>query len=97
VKFAFIRDNRDELDVGVMCAVFAVSRAGFYLWLNRPESARAARARELSEQIRLVHHEVDGVYGSIKITRELRVRNHPADRKTIARLLKRHGIGAENR
>jgi len=92
VKFAFIRDNRDRFDVEVLCAVFEVTPAGFYAWLKRPESGRAARARELREQIRIVHREVDGVYGSIKIARELRARNHKANRKTIAKLMQGMGI-----
>jgi transposase InsO family protein len=92
VKFAFIRDHRAEFCVQVMCDVFAVTRAGFYAWLDRPESPRATRARELAEQIRLVHRETDGVYGSIKITRELRARDHHANRKTIAGLMNRMGI-----
>jgi putative transposase len=92
VKFAFIRDHRAEFSVEVMCDVFAVTRAGFYAWLDRPESPRATRARELSEQIRVVHREVDGVYGSLKITRELHARGHHADRKTIARLMQSMGI-----
>jgi putative transposase len=92
VKFAFIHDNRDHFDVGVMCMTFGVTKAGFHAWLGRPESGRAARARDLCEQIRLVHDEVDGVYGSIKITKELRVRQHKVNRKTIARLMKRMGI-----
>lgn len=92
MKFAFIRDNRDRFDIAVMCPVFGVTTAGFHAWLKRPESARAVRARELCEAIRLVHHETDGVYGSIKIARELRSRNHRANRKTVAKLMARLGI-----
>jgi len=92
MKFAFIRDHREEFDVEIMCAVFAVTRAGFYAWLDRPESPRAAKARELAQQIRIVHREVDGVYGSLKITRELRARDHHANRKTVAKLMHSMGI-----
>jgi transposase InsO family protein len=92
VKFAYIRDHREVFDVGAMCAVFGVTAAGFYAWLKRPESPRAARARELSEQIRAVHHEVKGVYGSLKITRELHHRRLKVNRKTVARLMQRLGI-----
>jgi len=92
VKFAYIRDHREAFDVGVMCSVFAVTPAGFYAWLGRPQSDRAARARELSEQIRVIHHEVKGVYGSIKITRELRHRKTLVNRKTVAKLMQRLGI-----
>ena len=92
MKFAYIRDHRGVFDVGAMCAVFGVTHAGFYAWLTRPESTRAARARALAEQIRAVHHEVKGVYGSLKITRELRHRKTIVNRKTVAKLMKSLGI-----
>lgn len=92
MKFAFIKSNRQVFDVGVMCATFGVTPAGFYAWIGRCDGPRAVRAKALAEQIRLVHHEVDGIYGSIKITRELRARNHKANRKTIARIMAKLGI-----
>jgi putative transposase len=92
VRFAFIQDNRSCFDVRVMCAVLEVTPAGFYAWLNRPLSRRALRARDLSEQIRIVHRETDGIYGSIKVTRELRTRNHRVNRKTVARLMAQMGL-----
>jgi transposase InsO family protein len=92
VKFAFIRNNRRVFGVDAMCATFGVTPAGFYAWASRPDSARAVRAKELCAQIRIVHREADGIYGSIKITKELRARNHKANRKTIARLMKSLGI-----
>jgi transposase InsO family protein len=92
VKFAFIRDNRKFFNTSVMCEVLDVTLAGFYAWLKRPDSKRAVRTKGLAEQIRVVHQEVDGVYGCIKITRELKARNHKANRKTIARIMAKLGI-----
>ena len=92
MKFAYIRDHREVFDVGAMCAVFGVTAAGFYAFLKRPESARSVRARALAEQVRAVHHDVKGVYGSLKITRELRLRDHKVNRKTVAKLMQRLGI-----
>jgi transposase InsO family protein len=92
MKFAFIRDNRCRFDIGVMCSVFSVTAAGFHAWLKRPESPRAARTRELCEAIRIVHRESRGIYGSIKITRELRHRKNMVNRKTIAKLMASMGI-----
>lgn len=92
MKFTFIRDNRGLFDISVMCATFGVTESGFYAWLKRPESDRAVRARELSEQIRTVHHEAHGIYGSIKVTKELRARDHKVNRKTIAKLMAKLGI-----
>jgi len=95
VKFTFIRDNRDKFDVCVMCVmcrILEVTDTGFYAWLIRPESDRTVRTRELSEQIRVVHHESHGIYGSIKVTQELAHRKHVANRKTIAKLMAKLGI-----
>lgn len=92
MKFAFIQGNRSCFDVSVMCAVLEVTPAGFYAWLKRPLSRRALRALDLSEQIRIVHHEADGIYGSIKVTKELRARNHRVNRKTVARLMAQMGL-----
>ena len=92
MKFAFIKGHCGLFDVAVMCAVFGVAPAGYYAWRDRPESPRARRARELTEQIRVVHHETRGVYGGLKVARELRARGHKVNRKTVARLMARAGI-----
>lgn len=92
MKFAFIRDHRNLFDIVVMCAVFGVTPAGFHAWSTRPDSPRTIRARELCAQIRAVHAETRGVYGSIKITRELAHRKTRVNRKTVARLMQSLGI-----
>ena len=92
MKHAFIHENRQRFDVGVMCAVFGVAPAGYYARQERPESARATRARELTEQIRLAHAESRGVYGCIKITKALRHRHRKLNTKTVARLMAAAGI-----
>lgn len=92
MKHAFIHDHRAEFDVGVMCAVFGVAPAGYYARQERPESDRAKRARELTEQIRLVHAESRGVYGCIKVTKELRHHHRKLNTKTVARLMAAAGI-----
>lgn len=97
MKFAFIRDHRGTFDVIVMCEVFGVAPSGFYAWLERPESARAKRARELTEEIRVVHHESRRIYGRDKVHRELINRGRKVNRKTVARLMKEAGITAKVR
>jgi transposase InsO family protein len=92
VKFAYIRDHRGEFDVHVMCAVFDVTPAGFYAWCSRPDSPAALRRRKLADQIRAVHQQTRGVYGSLKITKELRHRHVKVNRKTVAKLMNSLGI-----
>lgn len=92
MKFTFIRDNRVLFDVKVMCTVFNVSQAGFHAWLKRPLSTRALRAQELTQEIKVIHQQTHGVYGSIKVTRELKHRKVSANRKTVAKLMHAAGI-----
>ena len=92
MKFTFIRDNQPAFDTDVMCRVFEVTRAGYHAWLGRPESPRAARTRDIGEQILAVHHDANNVYGSIKITKELRLRGHRINRKTVAKIMNGLGI-----
>ncbi len=92
VKHTFIHNHRDKFDVGVMCCVLGVTRAGFYASRTRLTSKREVRARELLEQIRIVHREMRSVCGSIRFTKELRHRKVVVNRKTIAKLMKHAGI-----
>ena len=92
MKFSYIKNHRDEFNVAALCNVFDVTAAGFYAWLTRPQSARALRAHALSEQILAVHHDTKGIYGSLKITHELRHRKTIVNRKTVAKLMKCLGI-----
>ena len=98
MRFAFIKDNRDAWPVAVQCRVLDVSRAGFYAWLDRPESARAAARRELTDAIRAAHAECRGVYGSPRVTVELAARGGPAAcENTVARAMRDAGIAAARR
>ena len=92
MNFSFIRDHRGEFDVCVMCGILEVTESGFYAWLGRAESDRAVRARELSEQIRVIHHRSKGVYGAIKVTKDLHHRKVAVDRKTVAKLMGAMGL-----
>ena len=41
VRYAFIRDHRQEFRVVSMCGVLRVHRSGFYAWIKSPLSARS--------------------------------------------------------
>jgi putative transposase len=49
--YEFIKANRDQYDVKMMCRVLEVTRSGYYAWLHEPisnraqEDARLLRAR----------------------------------------------------
>jgi putative transposase len=80
----------------VLCQVLGVSSSGYYGWLKRisgPPTGRAARDRELLDEITAIHAEF-GYYGSPRVHRELLARQHVVGRHRVARLMRLNGIRA---
>jgi putative transposase len=74
--------------------VLGVSPAGYYAWRSRPESRRAAANRDLVDDIKRVHRDTSGRYGSPRIHAELRAQGRGVSRGRIERLMRQHGIRA---
>ncbi len=94
MSFRFIEDHRDAYPVRLMCAVLEVSAAGYYAWRERPASARTASNVALLADIRRVHRDSGGRYGSPRVHASLRRQGSGASRGRIERLMHRHGIRA---
>ena len=77
------------------CRVAQVTRQGFYAWRGRsargPSAAEAAEA-ELVAEIRDIHAEFAGAYGSPRVTAELRRRGRRVNHKRVERLMANWGI-----
>jgi transposase InsO family protein len=90
----FVDDYRDAYGVKRLCQVLGVNRSSYYKWLDGAE-ARAARERadlQLAAQIRAVHYEADGAYGSPRVTAELREGGIPVNEKKVARVMRKFQI-----
>ena len=94
MSFRFIRDHADRWPIRLMWRVIEVSASGYYAWRSRPESARAASNRTLLADVRRLHAEHRGRYGSPRMHAALRAEGRTASRGRIARLMRRHGIRA---
>jgi putative transposase len=94
MRFRFIEDRRVDYPVTVLCDVLGVSPAGYCAWRARPESRRSAANRALVDDIKRVHRNTCGRYGSPRIHAELRARGRGVSRGRIERLMRRHGIRA---
>ena len=77
-----------------MCRRLAVSPSGDYGWRCRPESARAAANRQLLADVRRIHGDYHGRYGSPRVHAILRAEGRSASRGRVERLMHRHGIRA---
>jgi putative transposase len=92
VKFAFVRDHREEFPVELSCRVLGVSRSGYYAWSRRAPSEASRRRAELSEQIRQVHRDSREVYGAPRVHQELLASGMHCAKNTVAKLMRQKGI-----
>jgi putative transposase len=73
--------------------VLNVSRSGYYEWLSRLDSPRAQENKLLLKQIRQIHDESRGTYGSPRVHAELTLGlGLPVNLKRVARLMRAAGI-----
>jgi transposase InsO family protein len=94
VKYRFIQQHRQRWPVEWMCHAFGVARSGFYAWQRRPPARRTAADAELTAQLRLLHRQYRGHYGSPRLRAVLCDTGIRCSRKRIARLLRNAGLTA---
>ena len=92
MKFGFVDEHRALWPVRVICTVLGVSASGYYAWRTRAESRRAAANRALLDDIRLIHAESSGTYGSPRVHAVLRGHGRRVGRSRIERLMRHAGI-----
>jgi putative transposase len=71
-----------------MCRLLDVSRSGYYAAKTRPESTQSKQDRELMREIKRVHAQSKGVYGSPRVQAELVDEGFRVGRHKVARLMR---------
>jgi putative transposase len=94
MSFKFIRDHAGRWPIRLMRRVLEVSASGYCAWRNRPDSARVVANRAPLAEVRRLHGEHHGRYGSPRIHAALRAEGGTASRGRVARLMRRHGVRA---
>ncbi len=97
MKFELMHAQKALFPVKFMSLQLGVSRSGYYAWRGRPESARRAADRTLSEEVTRVHHASRRTYGSPRVHAELRARGQRVSRKRVVRLMREQGLAARRR
>ena len=94
MKYAWIKEHRDEYSVVRMCRAMRVSKSGFYKWLNSDPSPRSKRTALIRASVLEVFQESNGIYGSYKIAEKLKSEEYleAACRNTVAAAMKDLGI-----
>jgi len=77
-----------------MCRLLAVSRSGYYNWLQRPLSDRAIEDLRLLDLIRASYAASSGVYGSPRVFLDLREAGERCSENRVAKIMRKHKIKA---
>ncbi|MDX2565507.1 IS3 family transposase, partial [Streptomyces sp. TX20-6-3] len=76
-----------------LCEFLDVNRSSCYKWLAGARATRQRQDRVLAEEIRKVHGESDGAYGSPRVTAELREKGRRVnEKKRVARIMRTYSI-----
>jgi putative transposase len=97
VRYVFVRAEKANYPVTVLCRVLEVSRPGFYAWCKRPESKRAGASRALRVRIKAVHQKSRGTYGSPRVHATLVSEGTHVGRARVAKLMQAEGLCARRK
>lgn len=92
MRFEFIRVEKGNFPVSIMCFVLQVSRSGYYAWARRPIAPRAIREAQLTVHVKAAHERSRGTYGSPRVRRELLAQGKIVSTKTVAKSMRSAGI-----
>ena len=92
--YEFMRANRHEYEVRMMCRVPEVTPSGYYAWLKQPQSHRAAENARLVKLIRASFNASNGIYGSPRVFLDLREAGETCSKHRVARLMRVNKIRA---
>ena len=90
-----IHAHTGRVPVRLMCRTLAVSSSGYYAWVARPESRRAAENRRLVAEIRVIHAESRRTYGSPRVHATLQAQGQQIGAHRVARLMRTSAIRAK--
>jgi putative transposase len=92
VRYAWIKQNRDDYAVSRMCRLLAVSRTGYLQWRQRPPSPRAEANARLDAQVAALHAASKRSYGRPRLVRVLRDQGWHVGHERVRRSLQRQAL-----
>ena len=92
MRYAFIRAERAQYPVALMCRLLQVARSGFYSWLSRGKSARERCDRKLLPLIQESFEASRKTYGSPRVHADLQAQGVTVSRRVVERLMRMDGI-----
>ena len=90
VKYLVIYRHKDKYSISEMCRFFAVSRSGYYDYVNRINIP--AKDLPLAEQIRKCQEEIKSTYGYRRVHIWLEKRGIHHNPKTVLRVMRKYNL-----
>ncbi len=95
-RYCWVASRKAEgFPTAVSCRIAGVGRQAFYDWSDRQvrgSSLKELATAELVDEIRRIHSDSGGVYGSPRVTAVLRRQGRRVNHKRVERLMRLHGI-----
>jgi putative transposase len=93
VSYAFIAEHQATWPIAILCAVFEVSRSGFYTYLQRQSSPAIDREEvELLARVKAIGAETGHSYGSRRMAKQLQAEGCAVGRCKARRLMREAGV-----
>ena len=97
MKYRFMDRYGSGFEVKKMSAVLGINRSGYYAYQERAEGPRAQENERLRARIRTIWSRSRELYGSPRITAELRSQGLRYGKNRIARLMREAGIRSQTK
>lgn len=94
MKYGFIKEQRNEFSISILCDVLGVSRSGYYDWLHDKPGKREIANRRLDVKIKAIFTQNKQRYGSPRITKALKAQNESCSDTRVARRMKAMNLKA---
>ena len=92
MRFQFIKENQNQIDVKKACKLLNVSRSGYYKYISWKPSPHTIENDLIRAEIRQIFDEHKGRYGSSRISKELESKGILVSRKRAAKLMRMDGL-----
>lgn len=92
VKYAFIRDDREEFEIAIKCEVLDASRRGFYDGLTRDPIEKDLRFESLKEAMLDIFTKSRQTYRAPRMLHALLALGYKIGKEKVARLMRNLGL-----